>query len=1265
MYSSCFITALLATSLSLSAQPVVSEFLASNLTGLTDLDGDHSDWIEIHNTGSTAVDLAGWQLSDDPTVPGKWTFPSVTLAADEFLVVFASGKNIITGPELHTNFSLARSGESVVLTSPDLVTASSYTYPEQAADVSYGPTNNGNNLLLVSQNAPAKALIPDATLDALIGTSWQSNNPTFNDSGWLSGNLGVGLERTSGFEDEFGINVGAAWGVNSSVYIRVPFSTGFDPANILNLTLRMKYDDGFVAFLNGTKVAESNAPATLSYNSNATSGRPDTSALEFALFDLTPHLTELTSTDNLLAIHGLNQFSNSGDMLIRPELVATLSTPVASTPGYFPSPTPGAENAESNFESILEDTTFEIGRGIYDTPFSETISSTDPGATLIYTTDGSVPGPSNGTQVPAPDAFTPASLVLPITTTTVLRVIATRNNSLPTNVDTQTYLFPGDVLSQSGEGLPAPSNGTSTWDYVMDSNIVNDPRYPDLADDLKALPTLSISLPAGDLWGQDGIYANPTQSGPDWERACSVEYLLPDGSQGFQEDAGIRIHGAGSRFRPAGKKSLRVSFRSQYGASKLDYNLFGERSADQLDHIVLRGAYFDSWSVHPSGIGTEYIGRRNSLLLRDEFGRQTHQDMGAYPVVQGNWAHLYFNGIYWGLFNLHERIDQHFAEDRFGNDDSEYDVLKQRPRGQSNGSPPEVVTGDLTAWNTLLATLNGNIASPAFYQSVREQLDVDAFIDYLILNFWGANLDWPHNNWYAIRHRPSNGRFTFVSWDVENFIFETTRNAPTNTNVNNSPGIIWDRLRRNQEFLVAFADRVQFHCFNNGALTPSANISRFENITNLIRPAMNTEAARWGDTREEPPLNTIDHFDPAVAQKINTYFPARTEFFVNQLRSENLFPDLDAPQFLPEGGQVTPGSIINLNNTNGPGSVYYTTDGSDPRLTGGSVNPSAVQGNNLMINSSLDLNARVRLDDGTWSALSTAEFITGTTPLPGQLVISEIHYHPTSPTPSEVSAGFTDQDDFEFIEISNTSSSAIDLTGLAFTAGIQFDFNTLDPSNRLLPANGRLLLARDSDAITFRYGPAITPLGVYEGSLANSGDTLGLFLNGEPYLVFTYNDNLPWPPSPDGDGPSLVLTCSEAGIDHSNPLNWQASPAAAGSPLSGDTTRFAGDPSGDDNQDGINNLLQFAFSPDSSRPPSPIVTFDNIHPVFTFQRNLTACLGFTVQYSTDLQSWTPLDASSLEEITANGPGRALYSYRSPVTIEESPVQFFRILLSAP
>jgi hypothetical protein len=93
---------------------VISEFLASNVAGRLDKDGEPSDWVEIHNAATdSAIDLTGWTLTDKVTLPGMWAFPAgVTLPPDGFLVVFCSGKNLaVAGSELHTNFKLGASGE--------------------------------------------------------------------------------------------------------------------------------------------------------------------------------------------------------------------------------------------------------------------------------------------------------------------------------------------------------------------------------------------------------------------------------------------------------------------------------------------------------------------------------------------------------------------------------------------------------------------------------------------------------------------------------------------------------------------------------------------------------------------------------------------------------------------------------------------------------------------------------------------------------------------------------------------------------------------------------------------------------------------------------------------------------------------------------------------------------------------------------------------------------------------------------------------------
>ena len=129
----------------------INEFMADNAETLADQDGDDSDWAELLNATAAPVDLLGWGLSDDPADPFKWTFPSVTLQPGEYLVVFASDKNL-TNPsgELHTNFKLTADGEWFGLTHPSGVVSSEYApqFPPQTTDVSYGFDGTGTSFFV-------------------------------------------------------------------------------------------------------------------------------------------------------------------------------------------------------------------------------------------------------------------------------------------------------------------------------------------------------------------------------------------------------------------------------------------------------------------------------------------------------------------------------------------------------------------------------------------------------------------------------------------------------------------------------------------------------------------------------------------------------------------------------------------------------------------------------------------------------------------------------------------------------------------------------------------------------------------------------------------------------------------------------------------------------------------------------------------------------------------------------------------------------------
>ncbi len=183
----------------LAADVFISEFLASNSGGLLDEDGDDSDWIEVFNAGPDDVNLDGWHLTDDADELGKWDFPSQSLPAGNFLLVYASGKDrAIAGQPLHTDFRLGVGGEYLALTQNEpgggpisIVSQFDPEFPEQLTNISYGVTQNVGEQQLVSAGDPARVLIP---LGGPPDPLW--NTSGFDDAGWQSATSAIGYQQT-------------------------------------------------------------------------------------------------------------------------------------------------------------------------------------------------------------------------------------------------------------------------------------------------------------------------------------------------------------------------------------------------------------------------------------------------------------------------------------------------------------------------------------------------------------------------------------------------------------------------------------------------------------------------------------------------------------------------------------------------------------------------------------------------------------------------------------------------------------------------------------------------------------------------------------------------------------------------------------------------------------------------------------------------------------------------------------------------------------
>ena len=518
---------------------VISEFMAVNARTLRDGDREYSDWLELENRGDTEVDLEGFYLTDSKNELAKWQFhdgADTTLAAGERMLVFASGRDaadyVDRDGRFHTSFELNGNGEFLALVHPDGTTIlDAYSsVPDQVRGASFGHIDSASvTSEFFSEGDDASALVP---ANAELPDGWTS--VAFDDAAWTTAPSPFGFEseETGLFRGKFESDVGAALSGRSSILLRAPFALE-SLEGIESLRLWMRFDGGFVAYLNGVEVARAGAPDVLDGDAQASSPRGDRDAIAaFTTFDVDPAL--LSAGDNVLAVHGLADSQNAERYLISPVLEASVSGPADV---YFLQPTPGEPNAVEYAERVVRDTEFSVDRGYYDGTIDVAVTTPTPGAIIRYTLDGSAPSASHGELYTAP---------LTIETTTVLRAVAVRNRALPSDVDTQTYLFlegENGVLRQPSRppGYPSVWAGVPS-DFEMDPEIVNHPSYRDtIAADLRSLPALSVVLDRADFIE---MYNNPQARGFGAEHPTSVELFDGPGGEEFQVDAGMRIQAA-------------------------------------------------------------------------------------------------------------------------------------------------------------------------------------------------------------------------------------------------------------------------------------------------------------------------------------------------------------------------------------------------------------------------------------------------------------------------------------------------------------------------------------------------------------------------------------------------------------------------------------------------------------------------------------------------------------------------------------------------
>ncbi|MDA3930401.1 MAG: CotH kinase family protein [Prolixibacteraceae bacterium] len=777
---------------------------------------------------------------------------------------------------------------------------------------------------------------------------------------------------------------------------------------------------------------------------------------------------------------------------------------------YMNKATPGQSNNEG-FQELLSVPEFSHPRGLYDSSFDLTITSQNPNGKIVYTLDGSEPlDEVNGTTL---EYSTP----LCITTTSCIRAKVIDAISTSNNTVTQTFIFPAEVIQQpiSPEGFPTNWGHSGKGDYEMDPHVVNDPDYSNqMIDIFYQMPTVSLVMNQNDLFGEEGIYIR----GENIEKPVSAEYIILRNSLDFQVNCGVIIFGGSSTIRwKSDKLSMRLKFKSEYGPSKLNVPLYGSNNSVEFNTLVLDAGNNNSWHYggqrHLSRF--PYSQRAVAQYTRDQYTADLQNAMDGYSQ-HGFYVHLYLNGLYWGIYNLHERPDENFAATYLGGTPGDYDILKHSANG--------IVNGDNDNYLDVFKIAEKTSDPDLIFKGIEKKLDIPDFINYMILNYYIGNTDWDSQNWYASFNRKNaNGKWRFHCWDNEHIMEQKDNSIIENIN-QYGPTHLHQLLMKSESYKQYFADAVQKLFYSTGVLTPQNSHKYYENrVQNIVGPII-AESARWGDNRRFKPYTRDKEWETERNWIENKFLPNRRDYVIDQFRDAGWFPLVDAPLLKVNGKEVSSPYFLQgdkLELQCNEGIIYYTFNGIDPKSSGGKVDQRAFEYESQhTLNDTIHLTARTYLN-GEWSAKVDLQLL----PHNG-IVIDEIYYH-------GMEWENYSKDSLEFITLKNISTNTIDLSNARFAEGIFFTF----PEGTEIRPNSTLTLASNAKAFQSCY--KIAPFCQFEGELDDLGEKLLLLDKTNTVLLdVTYSNIYPWPNKTDGNGYALKYIYPAINKNVNDPINW-------------------------------------------------------------------------------------------------------------------------------
>jgi len=752
-------------------------------------------------------------------------------------------------------------------------------------------------------------------------------------------------------------------------------------------------------------------------------------------------------------------------------------------------PTP----ASGNTNTLEAPVVFSIDGRFFNGSITVALSTTVSGATIHYTTNGSTPTASSATY----------NSPITINSTTQLKAIIVYAGGGTSPVKIERYVKIANNIASADSDLP----------------IILIESYGDtIIRDAQTTAFASIIEP--DASGRAQTTDAPTYSGP----------------------IGIRVRGSSSSNFP----------KQQFKVETWDEN------NEEINVEILGMPAESDWVLYAPG-------RLDRVLISNPFMYELSRKMGYYaPRIQ--FVEVYLNQGS-GNINNNDYLGLYIWTESIKRDKDRIDVKKLE---STDNNAPEITGGYMfkidrdPTWDTangqyIVEDEPGADATTAQQTYLRNYIqDYEntlysanwlnpntGYKNYINLDSWvfehtmrilakdpdGLRLS---SYYYKDREEPINAG---PIWDFDRTLNSADRRDDLanewfynveNNRVDFFEFSWWSRMTEDPDWRVEWHDN-WFEQRREGCFQTSAINNLIDSLATVIQEAAVREDARWADgDRYGYRYGTFAGEIQALKDWLNT----RMNWIDSQL--------IPNPAFSPTEGVVSPGTSITLTNTYGAGTIYYTTNGTDPRLPGGGFSPSAVQYTGpILINSAIAISARIYVNgnwgdelQSPWGAICTQPY-----QLPqdySNIVINEIMYHPNSTCGAFIP-------ELDYVEITNGGNTSVDLSFAKFTDGIKFTF----PFGTSLAPNQFYVIAEDKAIFDAHYGTIAD--AQYTGTLSNKGDSLVLKdVQNNIIDLLDFNDKSPWDEAPDGEGPSLELL--DPSLDNDDPISWFRSDNSCGTP---------------------------------------------------------------------------------------------------------------------